>query len=253
MSSHDESSVLISLREIMELERSRVAAEEHAARAAQDRAARDAREAERAAKERVEGTRRREQEQECAREEEEARRRREHEAALLRVRLEVEAQARAERERLDLEHRHALRRLDVETRAHWIVRVLIATVVLGTTGVAGTYLLVIGPSLRASRSQVAEAERLADERAAENVALLRRLVEIETRAAVTPATPTVPKSPAPQVAPAPQPSTPGQARAARRRTLPPRPPPTDTALDGLDGNDDDPLTGLEGEKPPARR
>lgn len=241
-----ESSVLFSLREIMDLERARIAGEEAEARAVAAEAERRRVEEERRDREQVERAVRsadqREQEAQLA----EARRQAAHEEALLRIRLEVEAKSRAESERLALEHQRALRRLHLESRSTWIARALAATLALGASGVGAAYVLAVEPALRAAHERMRVAQHQADAQTAENAELVRRLLEAKAEATSPGVAPAVTES---VNAPAPQKSSveqvPGESH--RRRRAPPRsePEPSDRTLEGLeDDPDDDPLKGL---------
>lgn len=184
MMGSSESSVAVSLRELMQLEHDRVVAEESAVRVIEARAAEAAREAARARSVEVECARTLERARERDAEEAAARRREAHEVAMLRVRWEVEAQERAERERLALEHQRALRRLDLDVRSRRLVRALAVLLVTGVAAVALGYGVVVEPALRAAVDREAHARRIADEQFAENAALSHRLREAEAKMAL---------------------------------------------------------------------
>lgn len=244
-----ESSVIVSLREIMQLERDRVAAEEDAARAAEARAAQAARDAVRLREAEVDRTRALERERERRAEDEAERRRAQHEAALLRVRLEVEARERAERERLGLEHQRALRRLDLEVRSRHLARALVALLVTGTAAVAVGYGVVVEPALRAVVDREGHAQRIAEAQVAESAARSRRVRAAAVRAipdattrraseggggaTVTSAVATPSRAPARIRVGVKRPSTAAQGLGAR-----------DTSLDDLDDESEDPIEGM---------
>jgi hypothetical protein len=239
-------SVVFNLREIMQLEHERVAAERAAARAAEERVARGRVEAERRAAERERAVER-ERLQDAERAE------RERAAAVLRTQLEAQAAERAERRRIELDHARELERLRLERRGRRGTVLAFGMVAALLAGGAAAYLAVLQPRLQRARARETAATMLAANRARELAGLRERLTELDAQPAM-PATRsratdvTQPNAVGPT---APKPRLAGRSLARR----PVHPPGTFVTLEPLDGENDDPLWGLEAhpDAEPARR
>jgi hypothetical protein len=229
-------SVVFNLREIMQLEHERVAAERAAARAAEEQVARGRAEAERRAAERERAVER-ERLQDAERAE------RERAAAVLRTQLEAEAAERAERHRIELGHARDLERLRLERRGRRGTALALGIFAALLACGAAAYLSVLQPRLQLARAREAEASMLAANRARELAGLRERLAELVTQASM-PATP-------PRATDAPQANAAGptapRIRPAGHSTArrPVHPPSTFVTLEPIDGENDDPLWGLE--------
>ncbi len=238
MQTHNESSVLFNLQELMRIEHDRVEAEHAAARALEEQARQRQREQAAA----VERAQIEEQAAENARQraqiEEAARLEVARAVALERARLSVEAAERAERQRMAQQHAEALARLTRSTRLPWRQGVWVLAVVCAI--VALGYFGAIDPMLRQSRALEAQARALADHYARE-IDALRQTPIVVAQPLVSAEAP-VPATPAVHV------TKPPIAKAKRVRPTPrakvdPRTG-NEALIDPLDAEDDDPLKGL---------
>jgi colicin import membrane protein len=250
-----DSSVVFNLREIMNLEQERIAAERAAARDERERAVREEQAREREAAARADAEQRAEREAQAeqvrAQEAAEQRARAQREESLLRIRLDAEARERLERERIAGEQARSVQALAAQRTRKSALTVLLSVLCAGA--ICGAAYLALAPSLHDAIQQKSVLARQAAERAAEIDALRRQLNQLTaatarpagTAASRTPATPLIPS---PSLVNAPPPhraaarashaaasSTHGTTEEAERDVL--------RDLDVTD-SDYDPLTGI---------
>jgi hypothetical protein len=228
-------SVVFNLREIMQLEHERVAAERAAARAAEEHVARGRAEAERRAAERERAVER-ERLQDAERAE------RERAAAVLRAQLEAQAAERAEHHRIELDHARDLERLRLERRGRRGTVLALGMFAALVTGGAVAYLAVLQPRLQLARARESEATMLAASRARELAGLRERLTALVAQPAMPATRPRA--TDAPQAGAA-EPTATKPRTVARAPRRPVHPSNTSVTLEPLDGENDDPLWGLE--------
>ena len=250
-----ETSVTFNLRELMRLEHERVSAEQNASRAAEEQVACARRESERRAAEDAARERaavlahERATERERSREAERAEN--ERAAALLRAQLDAEAAERVERQRLEFEHARNFDRLRLERRSRRVAALALGAFIALLAGGGVAFFAVLQPRLQLARASAAEAAMLAANYARDLAGLHDRLTALAARPAACVASP---RTPEPTIASAAtqtdRAKRHGSGRPARQQVSSESG--VTPELDSIDGENNDPLWGLDA-RPAAKR
>jgi hypothetical protein len=257
-----DSSVVFNLREIMNLEQERIAAERAAAQAERERAVREQQAREREAVLHAEAERVAEREAQAervrAQEAAEQRARAQREESLLRIRLDAEARERLERERIAAEQGRAADALD----ARRVRKTALIVTLSALCAICAAAYFALAPSLRDAvqmlPARVPQAQKtLVERQAAELDALRRQLNQLQratarpagTAVSTTPATPLIPSpslvhAPPPRRAPARTSHAAGSTSSAHGAARDDDGSDVLYDLDVADDSDYDPLTGM---------